>query len=119
MRHVKCSDSVKAIYLDKEAIFKTLKDVSEELGEKLPYVKNVMLFGSLAKGEEHGLSDVDLLVIVEDINRENFWKIYGEAFEIVSDYLNIDFDLIVMSESDFLSDPYRLGPTISIKRLNR
>ncbi len=76
-----------------------------------------MLFGSLAKGEEHGLSDVDLLVIVEDINRENFWKIYGEVLDIVSDHLKIDFDLIVMSESDFLSNPYRLGPTISIERL--
>ncbi len=69
MRHVKCSDSAKVIYLDKEAVFKALKAVSEELREKLPYLKEVMLFGSLAKGEEHGLSDVDLLVIVEEARR--------------------------------------------------
>ena len=114
MRHVRCSDSVKAIYLDKEAIFKTLKNVSEELRKKLPYVKEVMLFGSLAKGEEHGLSDVDLLVIVEDINRENFWEIYGEVFEVVSEHLKTDFDLIVMSEREFLSNPHKLGYTIPI-----
>ncbi len=109
---MRSSGSVKAISLDREEIFNRLSKLSAELRAKLPYVREVRLFGSLARGEEHGLSDVDLLVLVERINRENFWRIYGEIFGIVADALPVDFDLVVMSEEDFLSDPDRFGPTL-------
>ena len=118
MRHVKSSGSVKAIYLDRESVFRCLKELTLKLKKELPYVKEVRLFGSLVKGENHGLSDVDLLVIVDEINRENFWKIYGKVFDMVVDNLSIDFDLVVMSEKDFLSDPKRFGHTLKIDPLS-
>ena len=114
MRHVKCSGSVKAVYLDKERILRSLKDISEKLRDSLPYVVELSLFGSLAIGEEHGLSDVDLLVIVENIDKKNFWDIYGQVFDIVSENLPVDFDLVVMSEADFMANPNRFGLTLRI-----
>ncbi len=106
--------SVKAIHIEKEEILERLREVTRELKNKLPYVKEVRLFGSFARGEEHGLSDVDLLVIVEDIGKDNFWEVYGEVFDIVSDKLFLDFDLVVLSEKDFLSNPNKFGPTLPI-----
>ncbi len=114
MRRVRSSGSVKAISLDREEIFKRLSRLSAELKAKLPYVKEVRLFGSLAKGEEHGLSDVDLLVVVDRLDRESFWKVYGEVFEFVADRLPVDFDLVVISQEDFIRDPERLGPTLTV-----
>lgn len=106
--------SVKAVSIDREAILSKVKEISEELRRKLPYVKEVRLFGSLARGEEHGLSDVDLLVVVDRLDRESFWKVYREVFEFVTDRLPIDFDLVVISQEDFIRDPKRLGPTLTV-----
>ena len=114
MRRVRYSGSVRAILLDRENILERLRSLSAKLKAELPYVREVRLFGSLARGEEHGLSDVDLLVVVDRLNREIFWSVYGEIFEIVSEALPVDFDLVVMSEEEFLSDPNRFGPTLPV-----
>ncbi len=81
MRWVRYLGSVKAIHIEKEEIFERLKEMTRELKSKLPYVKEVRLFGSLVRGEEHDPSDVDLLVIMEDIGKDNFWDVYGEVKE--------------------------------------
>ena len=62
MRQVISSGSVKAISLNREGILRRLKAVAEEASRVFPSIVEIRLFGSLAKGEETGLSDADLLI---------------------------------------------------------
>jgi len=64
-------------------------------------VKRIFLFGSLTKGTQRDLSDVDILVVVNEIAREEFWAKYGKIFEAVADRVRTSFDLILISEGDF------------------
>ncbi len=66
MRQMISSGSVKAFYLDSERLLKKIKDISEEAPTALPDIKEIRLFGSLAKGDETGFSDVDIFVLIED-----------------------------------------------------
>ena len=115
MRQVKSYGSAKAILLKKEEILKKLGEISKELREKYNWVKEVRIFGSIAKGKERGLSDVDILVITNtEITKENFWKLYGKVFDFIVDRLPISFDLILISEKEFKKNPKRFGETLRI-----
>ena len=114
MRQVRYCGSVKAISLNRDEILRKLKELSTDIKRNFPEVREVRLFGSIARGEEHGLSDIDILVIVDELKRKNFWEIYGGIHEFVSDRIPIDFDLIVIGEKEFRSNPHRLGPTLQI-----
>ncbi len=114
MRQVRSCGSVKAISLNRDEILRKLKELSTDIKKNFPDVREVRLFGSIARGEEHGLSDIDILVIVEELNRENFWEVYGRIHDHISGSLYIDFDLILLSEKDFRKNPERLGPTLQI-----
>jgi predicted nucleotidyltransferase len=60
------SPSVKIRYLDKEAIWKSLRKSIKELQERFPEIEQVLLFGSFARGEAVPGSDIDLLIILKD-----------------------------------------------------
>ncbi|MEN3028667.1 MAG: nucleotidyltransferase domain-containing protein [Aquificaceae bacterium] len=96
--HVKISTgSAKAFYLDKEKLLRELRRLSEELTQSYSFVKEVHLFGSLVRGDHRGISDADIVVVVsEDLNRKNFWKIYRQTFDFFADRLPVNFDLIVV-----------------------
>jgi predicted nucleotidyltransferase len=72
MRQIESSGSVKAFYLDEEAVLQRLREVSEEAFAVFPELTEIRLFGSLAKGEHTGLSDVDILVVAEGAQRDPF-----------------------------------------------
>jgi predicted nucleotidyltransferase len=50
---------------------KILEEINFSLGEFLNHQYKLILFGSRARGEESGFSDVDLMVILDD-NMSNF-----------------------------------------------
>lgn len=50
--------------LDAEAVLSNLSDWARKVGQD-PNVLKIILFGSLARGDQSGASDADVLVIVE------------------------------------------------------
>lgn len=50
---------------NRDAILEKLKDIAEEASLVFPEIVEARLFGSLAKGEETGLSDADIFIVTE------------------------------------------------------
>ncbi len=111
---MRSSGSARAVSLNRDELLKSLKELGEILKRDLPWVREVMVFGSLAKGEERGTSDVDILVLVEEISKEKFWEVYSKVFDRVADTIPLSFDLVVLPERDFLENPQRFGPTMRL-----
>lgn len=99
MRHIISSGSVKGIYLDREYVLKKLKEVSGEALTVFPEIKEVRLFGSLAKGEETGLSDIDIFIIAK-CKETNPIERMKPFFGFFSDKMDISVDMIVADESE-------------------
>lgn len=98
MRVIQSLSGARLIYLKRDEIFKTLYLMAEELLKEISEVSALYLFGSLSKGQERGLSDIDLLVVVDESLscRLNFWSLYWRVFNFVADRLELDFDLILV-----------------------
>lgn len=99
MRQIISSGSVKAIYLDREAIINELKKTAEEAFKKFPEIKEVILFGSLAKGEHCGLSDIDVLIVAES-KPSNPLERMKPYFDLFAERLKIAIDLIVITPEE-------------------
>jgi predicted nucleotidyltransferase len=97
MRQITSSGSVKAIYLDREQVLKELQKIAEEAGQMFPEVREIRLFGSLAKGEHTGLSDIDLYVLTlsQEPNPVERMKPY---FQFFAARVPIALDMIVATE---------------------
>lgn len=100
MRQIISANFVKAIYLDRELLLKKLNEIARESAKKFPQIKKIILFGSLAKNEETGLSDVDLFILVED-GESNPLKRLKRYFDFFADRLDIALDMIVANVSEF------------------
>jgi len=73
-----------------EAIKRTLSEHKAELKEKFK-VKNIGVFGSYARGEQKGSSDVDVLIEFDDpIGLFEFMKLEN----YLSDLLGVKVDLV-------------------------
>lgn len=105
MRQVISSGSVKAISLNREGIIRSLERVAQEASHLFPAIVEVRLFGSLAKGEETGLSDADIFILTED-EKENPVERMKPYFSFFSDRLDIAIDMIVATkrEAESLSE---------------
>ncbi|MBO3800320.1 MAG: nucleotidyltransferase domain-containing protein [Candidatus Brockarchaeota archaeon] len=73
------SDSVRVFYpeIDRDSLILILKGEIEKLSERLR-VRSVILFGSYATDRYTPASDIDLLVVIEDEDKE---KAYSEIFK--------------------------------------
>ena len=99
MRQIISSGSVKAISLNREVVIRRLKEIAEEASRVFPAIVEVRLFGSLAKGEETGISDADLLIITEG-EKENPVERMKPYFSFFSDRLDIGIDMIVATKQE-------------------
>jgi len=99
MRQITSSGSVKAIWLDKEKILERLRDVSIEALNRFPEIKEVRVFGSVAKGEETGLSDVDIFILIENEQKDTLERM-KPYFSFFSDRLDIAIDMIVATKDE-------------------
>jgi predicted nucleotidyltransferase len=99
---------VKAISLDREQVLRRLKEISEEASRAFPEIVEVRLFGSLAKGEETGLSDADLLIVTER-GMEDPVERMKPYFRFFSERLDIGIDMIVATEREAGSIKETLG----------
>jgi len=99
MRHIISLSSVKAIYLNKEELLEELRKACEDALKKFPTIREILLFGSLARGEETGLSDIDLFIVAENLPDNPFERI-KPYFDFFADRLKIGIDIIVVNPSE-------------------
>lgn len=94
MRQIISSGSVKCISIDKESLLEKLRKISIEAIKRFPEIEDIRIFGSLAKNQETGLSDIDILIIstTKEIHPIERIKPY---FNFFSEHLNIALDLFV------------------------
>lgn len=113
MRQRASSGSVKAFWLNKEKILQNLKLASKELIKKFPEIKDVRLFGSLAKNEETGLSDIDIFIIAETHETNPIERIKPYFF-FLTNYIEISFDILVGKPEELASFEDILKDSISL-----
>jgi predicted nucleotidyltransferase len=66
MRPGPSSDSVKIISLNQPNLLAHLHEIAARIRTEHPEVEQVRLFGSLARGDATGISDVDVLILLRD-----------------------------------------------------
>lgn len=64
MLHQRLSDSVKIISIDRQELMKALTRIAGKIRTDHPEVDSVRLFGSIARGDAVGTSDVDVLIVL-------------------------------------------------------
>lgn len=64
MLRLKSSDSVRTISLDRNELLKALGAIAARIHRERPEVVSVRIFGSIARGDQSGTSDADILIIV-------------------------------------------------------
>lgn len=99
MRQMASFGSVKAIWLNREEVIGLLKKASTEALRSFPAIKEIRLFGSIAKGEETGLSDIDLFLLVEDGGTDPLERM-RPYFNFFSDRLKTALDMVVATEAE-------------------
>lgn len=105
------SDSVISISINRPKLIEELVHAGQELCSQHAEVKSIYLFGSLARDEQVGVSDADLLVVVEK-------RFRGDPLEATLEYLRyfnlpVGVDLIIMGEEQIKQRLAEHDPFIS------
>jgi predicted nucleotidyltransferase len=95
----------------------TLAELAKLLGKNLrdPSITSATIFGSVARGEEEPLSDIDLLIFTED--KEKAEAVVSEAQRIVSKRFGNTISPYILTEAD-LTDESRLHILREMKKKN-
>lgn len=64
MLRLRSSDSVRTISLERGEVLKALRAIAHRICQERPEVVSIRLFGSLARGDQVGTSDADVLIIL-------------------------------------------------------
>lgn len=59
------SDSVRIISLNRDSLLEGLRAIARRIRAEHPEAAEVRLFGSLARGDQTGTSDIDILIVLE------------------------------------------------------
>jgi predicted nucleotidyltransferase len=71
MLRQKSSNSVKTISIDRDELLTRLRDIARRIYADRPEVAEVRVFGSIARGDQVGTSDVDVLIVLRNCLMEN------------------------------------------------
>lgn len=99
MRQVISSGSVRAFYLNKEDIINKLSKIAKESLNKFHEIREVRLIGSLAKGEETGLSDIDIFLVVDNEEKNPIERM-KPYFNFFSERIDLAIDMIVARSNE-------------------
>lgn len=99
MRQIQSSGSVKAFSLNRTELLEKIHRVVQEAGAAFPRIQEILLFGSLARHEETGLSDIDLCIIAIDLpdNPIDRLKLF---YGFLTRRLPLALDLLVLSPEE-------------------
>ena len=64
--------SVRIVSLERDSLLEQLRQIAALIRAERPEVAEVRLFGSLARGDQHGTSDVDVLLLLH-ASEETDW----------------------------------------------
>jgi predicted nucleotidyltransferase len=59
-------DSVEIISINRNEVLEALRRVARRIRAQHPEIVDVRVFGSIARGDQVGTSDVDVLIVLED-----------------------------------------------------
>jgi len=71
MLRQRSSGSVKIIFIDRDELLSRLREIARRLYVERPDVIDVRVFGSIARGDQVGTSDVDVLILLRDSELED------------------------------------------------
>jgi predicted nucleotidyltransferase len=89
-------DSVEIISIDRDEVLDALREIAAQIRMERPDVAEVRVFGSIARGDQIGTSDVDVLIVVHDDG-------VGDSMEQIRSFypyfdLPVGVDLLVFSQ---------------------
>ncbi len=96
MRRLKSCGSVKAFWLERDELLQQLEQIAQGALRAFPEICEIRLFGSLARGEQSGMSDVDLLILTEK-HAENPIERVRPYFFYFAQRLGMAVDVLVVS----------------------
>ena len=105
MLQIILSGSVKPYSIDREKLIEKVKEISRELKKNFKFVKKIVILNTIA-------SDVDLIIVVDEINKENFWEIYEEVYNFLALKIDAGIDLIIMNEENFEREKEKYGKIV-------
>ena len=112
-------ESYAASLIDKlfQAEAATLSELAKLLGKSLrdSSIASAAIFGSIARGEEEALSDIDLLIIAED--KERAETVVSEAQHTVAERFGNPIAPYILTEAEF-ADESRIHILREIKKKN-
>ncbi|MCX8123243.1 MAG: nucleotidyltransferase domain-containing protein [Spirochaetes bacterium] len=114
MRQIVSSDSVKVFSINSNEVINTVAQVSKKAKLNFPEIEEIWLFGSFAKGQATGLSDIDILVIADTaitnpIDRiKPYYVFFANCLHLACDVLVIRPEEKFMY-SDMLKDAIQLA----------
>jgi len=92
------SGSVSLVAIDRDALLNSLEDIAGRIRSDNPEVCDIRLFGSIARGEETGISDADILIVVESsdspavLRSVKFMKYFN---------IEVPVDILVYTKDEF------------------
>jgi len=96
MLQVKSSGSVKIISLNRDKLLNRLGEIAAAIKKTHPEVKEVRVFGSVARGDQVGTSDVDVLLVLYGSNPINPLEKTRQYYPFFN--LPVGVDLLVYTE---------------------
>ncbi len=115
MRQIVSSDSVKAFWLNKVDVITKLREIARESLKEFPEIREIRLIGSLAKGEETGLSDIDMFLLVDN-KEENPIERMKPYFNFFSERIGLAIDMFVASPDEIENFKELLRKSIILSR---
>ncbi len=96
MLQMRSSGSVRTISLNRDKVLSAIRSVAVRIRQDHPEVLSVRLFGSIARGDQVGTSDADILIVLRA-------ETPGNPLEWIRTYygyfrLPVPIDLLVYSE---------------------
>ena len=90
------SGSVKILSIQRDELLRALEGISQQIQRAHREVKEIWLFGSVARGDQVGTSDVDILIVVYGAGPADR---LNAALDFASYFaLPVGVDLLVMGE---------------------
>ena len=99
MQQIKSLGSAKIISLNKEIVLREIKEIAKKIKEEEKgNILDIIIFGSIAKNNYTGTSDVDIVIILKESDLNFIERIvkYRKYFD-----LDIGVDLFVYTFSEF------------------
>jgi predicted nucleotidyltransferase len=99
MRQTASSGSVRAIWLDRERVLERARAAASEAALAFPDIREIRLFGSIARNDHTGLSDVDLFLLIES-GEKNPLERTKPYYRFFSERLEIALDVVTATEEE-------------------